>query len=67
MTQSGDPIILTGTLIRDDAGFALRVERGVVYHLELRRTPVDHVEKRVHVTGRLIGDHRIEAEGVVLA
>jgi hypothetical protein len=67
MAQIGDPIELTGTLIRESGGFAVRVERGVVYHLQLHRVPVDHVEKRVRVVGTLVGDHLIEAEGVASA
>jgi hypothetical protein len=67
MADIGDPIIISGTLIRDGAGFALRAERGVIYHLQLHRTPVDHVEKRVRVTGTLIGERLIETEGVARA
>ena len=63
----GDEIILHGTLVRDGAGFALRVERGLLYHLQLHRVPVDHVEKRVRVAGTLIGERLIEAEGVAAA
>ena len=65
--MSGDPITLEGTLIRDGAGFAIRAERGVIYHLQLHRVPVDHVEKRVRVVGMLIGERLIEAEGVAPA
>lgn len=64
MTAIGDPIELEGTLIRDGAGFALRVERGLIYHLQLHRLPVDHVERRVRVVGMLIEERLIEAEGV---
>lgn len=64
MSAIGDHIELEGTLIRDGAGFALRAERGAVYHLQLHRVPVDHVEKRVRVTGTLIAERLIEAEGV---
>jgi len=64
MTGIGDHIELEGTLIRDGAGFALRAERGAIYHLQLHRVPVDHVEKRVRVTGTLIAERLIEAEGV---
>jgi hypothetical protein len=67
MAQLGSPIILTGTLIRDHGGFAVRVERGVLYHLQLHRTPVDLVEKQVRVTGALIGDHLVEADGIAPA
>jgi len=64
MAQIGDPIELEGTLVRDGAGFALRAERGMLYHLQLHRVPVDHVEKRVRVVGTLIDERLIEAEGV---
>ena len=67
MAEIGDPVSLEGTLIRDGAGFALRAERGVLYHLQLHRVPVDHVEKRVRVTGILIDERLIEAEGVARA
>lgn len=54
-------------LVRDGAGFAIRAERGVLFHLQLHRVPVDHVEKRVRVVGRLIGERLIEADGVAPA
>lgn len=65
-TQDGDPIEETGMLVRDGGGFILRCDAGGVYRLELSRTPVDHVEKRVRVTGILTGDC-ITADGVALA
>lgn len=58
---------MTGTLVRDGGGFALRGPRGVLFHLQLQRVPVDHVEKRVRVVGVLIGDHLIEADGMAPA
>ncbi len=67
MADIGDQIELTGTLVRDGAGFGLRVERGVIYHLQLHRVPVDHVEKQVRVAGTLIGERLIEAAGVAPA
>jgi hypothetical protein len=67
MAQIGDAIDMTGTLIRDGASFALRAERGVIYHLQLHRVPVDHVEKRVRVQGVLVEERLIEAEGVASA
>jgi hypothetical protein len=67
MAGIGDHIELEGTLVRDGAGFALRVERGIVYHLQLHRVPVDHVEKRVRVAGTLIEERLIEAEVVAPA
>ncbi len=67
MAEIGDQIELTGTLVRDGAGFGLRAERGVIYHLQLHRVPVDHVEKQVRVAGTLIGERLIEADGVAPA
>ena len=67
MAEIGDQIELSGTLIRDGASFGLRAERGVVYHLQLHRVPVDHVEKQVRVAGILIGERLIEAESVTPA
>ncbi len=63
----GAPITLEGTLIRDGAAFAIKAERGVVYHLHLHRVPVDHIEKRVRVVGTLIEERLIEADGVAPA
>ncbi|MGF7171079.1 hypothetical protein FHS91_002769 [Sphingobium xanthum] len=67
MAQTGDNIELEGMLVRDGAGFAIRVERGVLFHLQLHRVPVDCVEKRVRVIGTLIGERLIEADGVAAA
>lgn len=64
MTEPGSPVDVTGTLVRDEGGFVLRCEGKLFYHLQLRRVPVDDVEKQVQVTGRLIGEHLIEADGV---
>jgi hypothetical protein len=65
--MTGEPIQIEGTLIRDGAGFAIRAERGVIYHLQLHRVPVDYVEKRVRVVGTLIEERVIETEGVAPA
>lgn len=61
--QPGEWIEETGMLVRDGGGFALRRDVGGVYRLELSRTPVDHIEKRVRVAGILVGDC-VAAEGV---
>jgi hypothetical protein len=60
----GDRIEETGVLVRDGGGFALRRDVGGLYRLELSRTPVDHVEKRVRITGTLLADDLVQAEGV---
>ena len=67
MTATGESIELSGTLIRDGGGFAVRVERGVLFHLQLHRVPVDQVEKRVKIKGFLIEERLIEVESLSLA
>ena len=53
-----------GLLQRDAAGFLLQCDDGDRYRLELLRTPIDEVEKRVVVTGRVREDSVLEADGV---
>ncbi|MEP9401250.1 DUF5818 domain-containing protein [Sphingomonas silueang] len=67
MSAVGDAIDETGTLIRDGGTFYLQRDAGVRYALELHRTPVDMVEKRVRLAGRLIAPGLVEAEGVAPA
>lgn len=64
MTTIGRTIDETGTLVRDGAAFFLRRDAGGRYELQLRRVPVDHVEKRVRVIGTMIGEGLVSAEGV---
>lgn len=56
-----------GLLQRDAAGFLLQCDDGSRYRLELLRTPIDEVEKRVVVTGRLSDQSILEASGIRLA
>lgn len=51
-------------LLRQDGGFILKRDRGGCYRLELSRTPVDLVEKRVRVIGVMIGPDHVDADGV---
>jgi len=64
MDERGSQADLTGTLIRDTGGFALRSEGGTQIRLLLHRVPVDHMEKRVRVVGIWIDELTIEADGV---
>ncbi|MEJ7933810.1 DUF5818 domain-containing protein [Sphingobium sp. AN558] len=57
----------TGRLVRDSAGFLLQRDLGGTFRLILLRVPVDHVEKRVRVTGYYAGDDVVEVEGVAPA
>ena len=56
-----------GTLILDGGAFYLRRDLGGRYELELHRTPVDLVEKRVRLAGTLVGPALVYAEGVAPA
>lgn len=60
-----DPTVATGLLVRDGGGFALRRDGGGTLRLDLSRTPVDHVEKRVRVTGVRIADDMMEVEAIL--
>jgi hypothetical protein len=67
MAVVGSRIEETGTLIRDGGAFCLRRDLGGAYQLELHRTPTDFVEKRVRLTGMLIGADLVQVEGVAAA
>ncbi|MDY1010250.1 DUF5818 domain-containing protein [Sphingomonas sp. CFBP9019] len=67
MVAIGTRINEMGTLIRDGGTFYLRRDVGGRYELELHRTPVDLVEKRVRVIGTLVGPDLVNADGVAPA
>jgi len=67
MVAIGTRIDEVGTLIRDGGAFYLRRDVGGRYQLELHRTPVDLVEKRVRLVGTLVGPNLVNAEGVAPA
>ena len=67
MVAIGTRVDETGTLIRDGGAFYLRRDVGGRYELELHRTPVDLVEKRVRLIGTLVGPDRVNANGVAPA
>lgn len=64
MPNGGGHADVAGILIRDSGGFALLVDGGTSIRLLLGRVPVDHVEKRVRVTGLWTDEHTIDADGV---
>ena len=64
MTAVGTQIVEDGMLIRDGGAFYLRRDQGGRYLLELQRTPVDLVEKRVRLVGTLVGPDLVSADGV---
>lgn len=67
MPVIGTRIDESGTLIRDGSAFYLRRDLGGRYQLELHRTPVDEVEKRVRLVGTLVGADLVNADSVILA
>ena len=67
MQPIGTIIDEVGTLIRDGGAFYLRRDIGGRYQLELQRTPVDLVEKRLRLRGPLIGPDLVSAGGVAPA
>ncbi len=64
LSATGDRIDETGTLVRNGGAFYLRRDSGGRYQLELHRTPVDLVEKRVRVAGVLIDIDLVDADHV---
>jgi hypothetical protein len=67
MIAIGTRIDEIGTLVRDGGTFYLRRDVGGRYELELHRTPVDLVEKRVRLIGTLVGPDLVNANGVAPA
>ena len=61
------PSAVPGRRILDGGAFYLRRDLGGRYELELHRTPVDLVEKRVRLVGTLVGPTLVNAEGVAPA
>ena len=66
MPVIGTRIDESGTLIREGGAFYLRRDQGGRYQLELHRTPVDEVEKRVRLVGTLVGADLVNADSVRL-
>ncbi len=64
MASIGTRIDETGTLLREGAGFVLRRDLGGRWMLDMHRVPVDHVEKRVRITGVVVADGLIDVDGV---
>jgi hypothetical protein len=63
----GTSVDETGTLIRDGGAFYLQRDSGGRFELELQRTPVDLVEKRVRLRGTIVAPERVSADGVAPA
>lgn len=64
MIAIGTKIEETGTLIREAGSFILRRDLGGRWKLDLHRVPVDHIEKRVRITGVVVGENLVDVAGV---
>lgn len=64
--QIGQKIEETGLLLREGGSFYLRRDAGGRFTLDLRRTPVDEVEKRVLLIGTYVGTDLVDVDGVSL-
>lgn len=65
--EIGTRVDEVGTLVRDGGAFYLRRDLGGRFELELHRTPVDLVEKRVRLVGIVVGPNLVNADGVAPA
>ena len=64
--QIGHRVDETGLLLRDGSSFYLRRDAGGRFALDLRRTPIDEVEKRVRLVGTYVGSDLVDVDGVSL-
>ena len=64
MSAIGNRIDEIGTLIADGGGFALRRDIGGRWKLDLHRVPVDHVEKRVRISGIVVAEGLIDVDAL---
>ncbi len=64
MSAIGSRIEETGTLIADGGGFALRRDIGGRWKLDLHWVPVDHVEKRVRISGIIVAEGLVDVEAL---
>ena len=64
MSAIGSRLDETGTLIADGGGFALRRDIGGRWRLDLHRVPVDHVEKRVRISGIVVAEGLIDVDAL---
>lgn len=64
MAGIGTRINEAGMLLREGASFVLRRDMGGRWLLDMHRVPVDHVEKRVRVTGVIVAEGLVDVDGV---
>lgn len=64
MSAIGSRIDETGTLIADGGGVALCRDIGGRWKLDLHRVPVNHVEKRVRISGIIVAVGLVDVEAL---
>ncbi|MGV3730584.1 MAG: DUF5818 domain-containing protein [Sphingopyxis sp.] len=64
MIAIGTRIEESGMLLREAGGFVLRRDLGGRWKLDLHRVPIDNIEKRVRITGIVVGDDLVDVVGV---
>ena len=65
MVGVGTRIDEMGTLLREGAAFVLRRDLGGRWIIDLHRVPVDHLEKRVRITGTIVGDGLVDVDSQI--
>ncbi|MGB5076771.1 MAG: DUF5818 domain-containing protein [Sphingorhabdus sp.] len=60
----GSRVEETGTLIREGGGFALRRDIGGRWMLDMHRVPIDHIEKRVRITGVVVAERLVDVDAL---
>ena len=65
MATIGTRIDEIGTLLREGAAFVLRRDLGGRWILDLHRVPIDHVEKRVRITGTIVSDSLVDVDSLI--
>ena len=65
MTAIGTRIDEIGTLLSEGAAFVLRRDPGGRWVLDLHRVPVDPVEKRMRITGTVVGDGLVDVDSLI--
>ena len=64
--HAGTRIDEAGTLLREGGAFVLHRDAGGRYLLNLPRTPIDEVGKRVRLIGTYVGEDHVDVDGVRL-
>lgn len=64
MTNIGSRVDESGTVIGDSGGFALLRDNRGYWKLDMHRVPVDHVEKRVRISGVIVRERLVDVDAL---